>query len=188
MPRPMHVTFICTGNICRSPIAEAIFAAQIAERGLADAVRVSSAGTLAWYPAVDGRTYRVLRSHGYSPPSRVSPLTRHHLTADLLVAMGRDHADQLIDYGAPRDKVRLLRSFDPSAADPAPDVADPYYGTMRDFETAYAVIDAALPGLHAWVAQQLGDHATTGPIVRSLFTQSFTAVVTVPRSAKSTDL
>ncbi len=46
--RPLHVTFVCSGNICRSPMAEKMFAHQIEERGLAGLVRVSSAGTGSW--------------------------------------------------------------------------------------------------------------------------------------------
>ena len=45
----LHVTFVCSGNICRSPMAEKMFAHQIRERGLADVVRVSSAGTGGWH-------------------------------------------------------------------------------------------------------------------------------------------
>jgi protein-tyrosine phosphatase len=45
----LHVTFICTGNICRSPMAEKIFAAHLARAGLAGRVRVSSAGTTDWH-------------------------------------------------------------------------------------------------------------------------------------------
>ncbi|MCX6489542.1 MAG: protein tyrosine phosphatase, partial [Rhodococcus sp.] len=45
MSEPLHVTFVCTGNICRSPMAEKVFAAHLSEAGLSDAVRVPSAGT-----------------------------------------------------------------------------------------------------------------------------------------------
>ena len=47
----LHVTFVCTGNICRSPMAEKMFADQIRQRGLGDAVRVTSAGTGDWHVA-----------------------------------------------------------------------------------------------------------------------------------------
>ena len=50
---------------------------------------------------------------------------------------------------------RTLRSFDPRSAAYALDVDDPYYGNNDDFEDVYAVIEAALPGLHAWVDEQL---------------------------------
>ncbi|ETB25810.1 hypothetical protein O983_09955, partial [Mycobacterium avium 09-5983] len=49
MSEPLHVTFVCTGNICRSVMAEKMFADQLRRRGLADAVRVSSAGTGNWH-------------------------------------------------------------------------------------------------------------------------------------------
>ncbi len=49
MSDPLHVTFVCTGNICRSPMAEKMFAQQLRHRGLGDAVRVTSAGTGNWH-------------------------------------------------------------------------------------------------------------------------------------------
>ena len=63
----LHITFICSGNICRSPMAAKMFAHQIAERGLDDVVRVSSAGTGGWHAgdSADERTIHVLRRHGY---------------------------------------------------------------------------------------------------------------------------
>jgi protein-tyrosine phosphatase len=51
----------------------------------------------------------------------------------------------------------MLRSFDPRSAAHALDVEDPYYGTQDDFEDVLAVIEAALPGLHDWVDEQLPD-------------------------------
>ena len=49
MSDQLHVTFVCTGSICRSPMAEKMFADQIRQRGLSDAVRVTSAGTGDWH-------------------------------------------------------------------------------------------------------------------------------------------
>jgi protein-tyrosine phosphatase len=49
----------------------------------------------------------------------------------------------------------MLRSFDPRAGAHTPDVEDPYSGTRDDFEAVYTVIDAALPGLHDWVDEEL---------------------------------
>lgn len=108
----LHVTFVCSGNICRSPMAEKMFAHQIRERGLADMVRVSSAGTGGWH-AGDGR-------------------------------------------------VRMLRAFDPRSGAQVPDVEDPYYGDHTDFEEAFRVIEAALPGLHAWVDERLAAEGLAG--------------------------
>ena len=52
-------------------------------------------------------------------------------------------------------RLRMLRSFDPRSGAHALDVEDPYYGTHEDFEEVFAVIEAALPGLHEWVDEQL---------------------------------
>ena len=155
--RPLHVTFVCTGNICRSPMAEKMFAHQISRRGLADAVRVSSAGTGGWHVGerADVRASRVLRAHGYPTEHCAAQVDVDHLSADLVVALGRNHVRLLEHLGADPARIRMLRSFDPrSQADPL-DVEDPYYGDHQDFEAAFTVIEAALPGLHGWVDEQL---------------------------------
>ncbi|HEU0192377.1 MAG TPA: low molecular weight protein-tyrosine-phosphatase [Mycobacterium sp.] len=159
----LHITFVCTGNICRSPMAEKMFAHQIAERRRSDAVRVTSAGTAGWHvgrPA-DQRTNRVLRDHGYPTDHRAAQVGADHLAADLIVALGRNHVRLLEDLGAPAERIRMLRSFDPRSGSVAPDVEDPYYGGHVDFEEAFAVIAAALPGLHDWVDKQLGHPGST---------------------------
>ena len=159
MSEPLHVTFVCTGNICRSPMAEKMFAHQLSQRGLADQVRVSSAGTGAWHVGceVDERAGRVLRAHGYPTTHSAAQLDEHHLGADLMIALGRNHARMLNEMGVPANRIRLLRSFDPRAGAHAPDVEDPYYGAHGDFEETFAVIEASLPGLHDWVDEQLAD-------------------------------
>ena len=154
----LHVTFVCTGNICRSPMAEKMFAHQIAERGLADRVRVTSAGTGDWHVGceADERANRVLRAHGYPTDHRAVQLDDQHLSADLMVALGRNHAGQLAQLGVPPNRIRLLRSFDPRSGAHAPDVEDPYYGSHAEFEETFTAIEASLPGLHDWVDEQLG--------------------------------
>ena len=153
----LHITFVCTGNICRSPMAEKMFAQQISERGLRDLVRVTSAGTANWHVGkrADDRTNRVLADHGYPADHRVAQVDEDHLAADLLVALGHGHAGLLRQLGAPAERIRMLRSFDPRSGSVAPDVDDPYYGDLADFERVFHVIAAALPGLHDWVDDQL---------------------------------
>jgi protein-tyrosine phosphatase len=156
---PLHVTFVCSGNICRSPMAEKMFAHQLDERGLAGVVRVTSAGTGAWHAgdSADDRASSVLRDHGYPTSHRAAQLDDDHLSADLIVAMGRNHVRFLHDLGASPERVRMLRSFDPRSGAHALDVEDPYYGTTADFEDVLAVIEKSLPGLHDWVDGRLAE-------------------------------
>jgi protein-tyrosine phosphatase len=160
----LHVTFICSGNICRSPMAEKMFAHQIGERGLADIVRVTSAGTGHWHEGepADRRTGHTLREHGYPTAHRAAQMTDDHLAADLVVALGRNHLRMLQHAGVPAERLRMLRSFDPRSGVHALDVEDPYYGTQDDFEETFTVIDAALPGLHSWVDDRLAQREQAG--------------------------
>ncbi|EGD55771.1 low molecular weight protein-tyrosine-phosphatase [Gordonia neofelifaecis] len=157
-PRQLHVCFVCSGNICRSPMAESIFTAAVEEEGLTDRVRVSSAGTGGWHigePA-DNRARTELLAHGYSDHHVAAQLTPDHLSADLLVAADSGHVAEL-ERKRLGDRVRLLRSFDPHAD--GPDVPDPFYGSPADFTLVREQIEAAVPGLLAWVHATLADDA-----------------------------
>ncbi|MGV0848577.1 low molecular weight protein-tyrosine-phosphatase [Mycolicibacterium phlei] len=153
----LHVTFVCSGNICRSPMAEKMFAHQIDQRGLGHAVRVTSAGTGGWHEGepADRRAVHVLRERGYPTAHRATQVNEDHLAADLLIALGRNHLRILRDLGAPTERVRMLRSFDPRSGAHALDVEDPYYGDHSDFVETFTVIERSLPGLHDWVDEQL---------------------------------
>ncbi|WP_067572777.1 low molecular weight protein-tyrosine-phosphatase [Nocardia acidivorans] len=153
----LHVSFICTGNICRSPMAEKMFAAHLERAGLADRVRVSSAGTGSWHIGEDAdrRTTAELRSHGYPVGHRAAVIGDEHLDADLLIALDTGHERALAHLGVPSERRRLLRGFDPHAD--GPDVPDPYYGDQSDFALVREQIEAAIPGLLDWVREQLGE-------------------------------
>ena len=148
----MHVVFVCSGNICRSPIAEKVFATELERAGLAEGVRVTSAGTGGWHvgdPA-DERAAAVLRAAGYPSDHRARQVDADTLGADLIVALDDTHRRALSRAGAGR--VRLLRSFDPTAPEWA-EVPDPYYGGDAGFDEVLAMIRAAVPGMLEWVRE-----------------------------------
>ncbi|NMO01200.1 low molecular weight phosphotyrosine protein phosphatase [Gordonia sp. TBRC 11910] len=161
MSEQLHVCFVCTGNICRSPMGQNIFRKALADAGLSERVRVSSAGTGGWHEGepADNRARTELLAHGYSDTHVAAQLAPQHYDADLLIAMDHGHLKDL-ERKRLGPRVRLLRSFDPEV-DADAEVADPYYGTQEDFGVAREQIEAAIPGLIDWVNAQLGVTAPT---------------------------
>ncbi|MCK1794660.1 low molecular weight phosphotyrosine protein phosphatase [Streptomyces sp. XM4193] len=168
-PEPAyHVCFVCTGNICRSPLAESVFRAKLAEDGLADEVRVSSAGTGGWHTGsvADHRTVEVLEEAGYESAHSAQQFQAEWFDGlDLVIALDLGHErdlKKLAPTAADAAKVRLLRSYDPKSAN-SPEVADPYYGTRADFDTVLEQVEAAVPGLLRAVREDLaGRRAAAG--------------------------
>ncbi len=151
----VHVTFVCTGNICRSPIAEKVFAHELERAGLADGVRVTSAGTGGWYvggPA-DEKATALLKAQGYPHEHTARQVDDDVVAADLIVALDNSHLKVLRRQALEPDRVRLLSSFDP-AAPPGADVGDPYGRGDEAFMDVLTVVRAAVPGLLDWVRAQ----------------------------------
>lgn len=148
-----RICFVCTGNICRSPIAEVVMRRLVDEAGLAGAVQVDSAGTGSWHvgDGADQRAVAVLATGGYDGWAHRAQVFERARFADrdLVVALDRGHLSELRSLArtaADRDKVRLLRSFD-DAAPPDAYVADPYYGDDRDFAEVLDQVERACRGL-----------------------------------------
>lgn len=159
MTENLLICVVCTGNICRSPMGQNILRRALAEAGLAERVEVVSAGTSGWHvghPA-DNRARTELLAHGYSDAHVAAHIGPEHYRADLVLAMDSDHVRMLERKRQLRDRVRLLRSFDP-AAGPHADVPDPYYGTQVDFAQTRILIEAAVPGVLEWVRVRLDEN------------------------------
>jgi protein-tyrosine phosphatase len=154
----VHVSFVCTGNICRSPIAALVFTEHLRRAGLSDEVRVTSAGTGPWHvgePA-DPRAVRVLAEHGYPTDHIAAQVAEDHLSADLVVAMDSGHETDLRDLLTDGERLALFRAFDPDAGDDL-DVPDPYYGDYGGFVEVLGMAEAAMPGLLDWIHANLQD-------------------------------
>ena len=170
MSRPYRVMTVCTGNICRSPMAEVVLRQRLADAGLGDVVEVDSTGVSDEEHGnpVDPRARAVLRQHGYPTGEghRARQVRAWELAErDLVLPMTAAHARalrRLVD-GAPAltDRIRMLRTFDPAApAEPGQpehvlDVDDPWYGPDSGFETTLAEIEAAADGIVAHVRAAL---------------------------------
>jgi protein-tyrosine phosphatase len=142
-----RVCFVCTGNICRSPMAEAVFRRLIADRGV-EGLTVESAATGDWHVGerADARTIEALAARGYDGAAhrarQFDPGWFGRL--DLVVAFDRGQERILRTWADDRDraKVHLLTSFDPESAS-APDIPDPYYSDAALFDTVLATIERA---------------------------------------------
>jgi protein-tyrosine phosphatase len=155
--QPYRVITVCAGNICRSPIAEAVLERAFSQAGLE--VDVSSAGTGDWHVGDDAnpRALRVLRENGYDlehEARQFDPEWFEH--ADLVLALDAQNLADLrrlaLRHGVAHDHVRLLRSFDPALGDLRPDdpgleVPDPYYGPDSGFDEVLAMVEQAAPGV-----------------------------------------
>ncbi len=135
-------------------MAAVVFTEHLRRAGLAETVRVTSAGIGGWHvgePA-DSRAAGTLASAGYPTGHVAAQVGPEHLGADLLVAMDAGHHEALVDLVG-EERVRMFRSFDPAAAGDL-DVPDPYYGNGDGFTEVLAMIEAATPGLLDWVRER----------------------------------
>lgn len=152
------VLFVCLGNICRSPLAEGVMRHLATREGLADRMRIDSAGTGGWHvgAAPDPRSREVAQRNGISldgqQARRVTPDDLQEF--DLVVAMDRSNLDDLRslaeDHGASARLV-LLRDYDPEPGDG--EVPDPYYGGPGGFDDVYEMVHRSCRTLLAEMAE-----------------------------------
>ena len=155
-----RITLVCMGNICRSPIAEAVLRAEFTRAGLGDRVDVDSAGTGGWHVGEDAdpRALAVLRRRGYTLRHAARQFDPAWFASrDLILALDESNLRTLQRLAPDRDAVErlhLLRSYDPKA-DGDLDVPDPYYGDGDGFEHVLTLIEDAAAGVVAHVADEL---------------------------------
>ena len=141
----INVIFVCLGNICRSPLAEAVFSKKIKMAGLENKMTCSSAGTAHWHigEQPDTRTIEVAGNHGVQIDHKGRQLKpAYYRDYDYLVAMDRDNfSDINSNHSNMKEGARIfmMREFDNDNS--RLDVPDPYYGDMEDFEHVYEILD-----------------------------------------------
>jgi protein-tyrosine phosphatase len=150
---PTSVLFVCLGNICRSPAAEAAFRHLVNEAGLGDQFEIDSAGTGAWHAGQ--RADRRMRAAGRGRGIDVTSVARQIVADDfahfdVILAMDRTNLRALRELSPAehRPKVRLFRDLDPEGS--GRDVPDPYYGDQEDFEHVLEIVERTG---RAWLEQ-----------------------------------
>jgi protein-tyrosine phosphatase len=145
------VLFVCTGNICRSPTAEAIFRKLATDAGMAETVTADSAGTHAYHVGEppDPRARKAAAKRGYD----LSALRARTIEDadfqrfDLILAMDQEHYAILagIAGSAASHKLKLMMSY--ARRFKERDVPDPYYGGPQGFERVLDMLEDAARGL-----------------------------------------
>lgn len=163
LPPAYRVCVICSGNICRSPMAEVILRSMTLAAGLGERVVVDSAGTGSWHEgdAADPRTVSALKDHGYDGTHhRAREFRREWFSErDLILAADQGHARDLRRWAPDARasaKVRLLREFDQTAVDSGRlEVDDPYFGSDEDFDRCVLVVERSCRGLVEYLRAEL---------------------------------
>lgn len=150
------VLFVCLGNICRSPMAEAVFQKMVDDVGLSDKISVDSAGTGAWHLGERPHpgTCRVLKQHGISCNGRARMVSSADMADpnSYIIAMSTRNMDDLLHrFGAHPNLFRLL-DFAPEAK--VRDVPDPYY--ENNFEDVFELVSEGCRGLLATIRRNVG--------------------------------
>ncbi len=149
-----NVLFVCTGNTCRSPLAEALFRDLV--KGSAN-YEIQSAGIGAFFgqPA-SYHSVALAKEHGLD-------LSKHHsqaVTIELvdrathIFALGRSHFVALLDdYPEAEDKIYLLSEFTAEDSLRGKDVSDPFGGDREEYREMQQHLDKLLPSIHAFIEQ-----------------------------------
>jgi protein-tyrosine phosphatase len=152
MSRVVEISFVCLGNICRSPLAQGVFQDLVNQKKLEQKIIVTSAGTGGWHigDLPDERMRRTAQSKGIQLESRA----RQFQSADfnrfnLVLAMDHSNLARLEEIAPSNlspEKLMLFRSFDPEC-NGNQDVPDPYYGGAKGFEEVYSMVKRTCPPL-----------------------------------------
>ncbi len=149
--KKISVVFVCMGNICRSPTAEGVFRAQVADRGLADMFEIDSAGTHAYHDgeAPDPRAKKLAKQRGVELGDvRARRVTAEDIERfDYILAMDSDNHFNLLKIAPEGHQQKIHLMLDFTSLYSEKDVPDPYYGGPRGFDRVYDLIESASEGL-----------------------------------------
>jgi protein-tyrosine phosphatase len=143
----IKVLFVCLGNICRSPLAEAVFNHKIKNRGIHKFIEADSCGTANYHVGdrPDARMIANATKNGVGIDHFGRQLCDEDLTHyDFIFAMDKNNHKNILrltNADQHKHKVRLMREFDPVSEGEVP---DPYYGTEKDFQEVFNILDRTM--------------------------------------------
>ena len=143
--KKIRLMFVCLGNICRSPLAEAAFRAEVQKAGLEDMFEIESSGTGEWHVGkqADQRMRETARRYGMSlEEHRAQQFDAGHFADfDHIFVMDKNNLHDVLFLDRKErhgGKVRLFREFDPEPQDFQ--VPDPYFGGQQGFENVFDIV------------------------------------------------
>jgi protein-tyrosine phosphatase len=157
MSKIAEISFVCLGNICRSPLAQGVFQNLVNREKLDQKIFVSSAGTGDWHIGnlPDERMRQTAQSKGIKLESRAQQFQSKDFNRfNLVLAMDHSNLARLTEIAPsnlPSDKLMLFRSFDPESNGGQEDVPDPYYGGAKGFEEVYHMVERTCPKILVYI-------------------------------------
>lgn len=154
----IKVLFVCLGNICRSPLAEAIFNHKLKHRNWTQLFEVDSCGTGDYHigDQPDKRTVKVSRKNGVEIAHACRQLTPDDLDYfDYIMAMDKSNYFNILRLSTTdqsNKKVKLMRDFD--IEHPGAEVPDPYFGSEKEFQEVFNILDRSLDEFLSHLKQQ----------------------------------
>jgi protein-tyrosine phosphatase len=151
MEKPFRILFVCLGNICRSPTAEAVMRSLVKREGLSEFIEIDSAGTAGWHTGKlpDDRMRRAGKNRGYDLCSHARQVQAADLSSfDLILAMDESNLQDLRSLdgsGTVNPKVKLFCDY--CSQHDEREVPDPYYGGPEGFEKVLDLLEDGCAGV-----------------------------------------